>query len=137
VEVPAGALDETAIAAMTQAFHAEYQRRNGLSMPMIQVQGVSYRVQLVLPAAKVEYPRLPEPPPGANPVPIGTRTLHELAATPVEARVYEREQLPRGAHVAGPAIIQESLCTTLVGPGQRATVGALGELYIEKVGVAA
>jgi len=132
VDVPEGPVDAGTIAAMTQAFHAEYQRRNGLSMPMIPVQGVSYRVQLVLPAAKVEYPRLPAPQPGAKPVAIGTRALHELAAGPVEALIYSREQLPRGACVAGPAIIQEALCTTLVGPGQQATVGALGELYIEK-----
>ena len=66
------------------------------------------------------------------PQPIGHRTLRELTPEPVEAAIYERETLPRGSGVAGPAIIQEALCTTLVGPGQQATVGALGELYIEK-----
>jgi N-methylhydantoinase A len=137
VDVPEGPIDAATIAAMTQAFHAEYARRNGLSMPMIPVQGVSYRVQLVLPAAKVDYPRLPDPAPGALPESIGSRTLRELGPTPVEALIYDREQLPRGARVAGPAIIQEALCTTLVGPGQQATVGALGELYIEKTGEAA
>ena len=132
VDVPEGALTAETIAGMIGNFHAEYHRRNGLSMPMIPVQGVSYRVQLVLPASKVEFPRLPDPPPGARPIPIGMRTLRELSPQPVEASIYERESLPRGACVTGPAIIQEALCTTLVGPGQQATVGALGELYIEK-----
>ena len=132
VEIPDGPVTAATITTMIEAFHAEYLRRNGLSMPMIPVQGVSYRVQAVLPAAKVEFPRLPDPPPGAMPQPIGHRTLRELTPEPVEAAIYERETLPRGSCVAGPAIIQEALCTTLVGPGQQATVGALGELYIEK-----
>jgi len=42
------------------------------------------------------------------------------------------EMTPIVGRVSGPAIIQEALCTTLVGPGQQATVGDIGELYIEK-----
>lgn len=132
VDLPPGPITAATVTAMIDAFHAEYARRNGLAMPMIPVQGVSYRVQLVLPAAKLEYPRLPDPPPGARPQPLGTRLLRELAPEPVQAAIYARESLPRGARIAGPAIIQEALCTTLVGPGQQATVGHLGELYIEK-----
>ena len=132
VEVPAGTLDAAAVAALIEAFHVEYARRNGRAFRDIPVQGVSYRVQVIVPVDKAPYARLARPANPPLPQPIGHRTLRELAATPLEAAVYARESLVPGHCVMGPAIIQEELCTTLVGPGQRATVGDIGELYIEK-----
>jgi N-methylhydantoinase A len=132
VEVPEGPLEASTVARMIEAFHAEYQRRNGLSMPMIPVQAVSYRVQVVVPSPQVSFPRLPEVADPQPPPPLGYRELRELAPQPLRAALYDRTALPRGCRVPGPAVIQEALCTTLVGPGQQATVGALGELYIER-----
>ncbi len=132
VDMPEGPIDAAAITGMIERFHAEYHRRNGLSFPHIPVQGVSYRVQVVVTSEKLRFPRLPEVDDPRPPPPLGHRTLRELSPQPVEAAIYERTQLPRGCCIHGPAIIQEALCTTLVGPGQQATVGALGELYIEK-----
>jgi N-methylhydantoinase A len=132
VEVPAGALDGAAIAALVEAFHAEYARRNGRAFRDIPVQGVSYRVQVIVPIDKAPYARLARTAHPPDPQPIGHRTLLELAATPLTAAIYARESLVPGQCVQGPAIIQEELCTTLVGPGQQATVGDIGELYIEK-----
>jgi N-methylhydantoinase A len=132
VDMPEGPIDAAAITGMIERFHAEYHRRNGLSFPHIPVQGVSYRVQVVVTSEKLRFPRLPEVDDPRPPPPLGHRTLRELSPQPVEAALYERTQLPRGCCIRGPAIIQEALCTTLVGPGQQATVGALGELYIEK-----
>jgi N-methylhydantoinase A/oxoprolinase/acetone carboxylase beta subunit len=104
------------------------------------VQGVTWRVQLVQPAERFSY----TPVEGADaaagaasgrseratPAPCGRRVLHHLAPAPIEAGVYEREQLLPGTVVRGPAIIQEALCTTLVPPGLDASVGCYGELSI-------
>jgi N-methylhydantoinase A len=132
VDVPAGPLDAAAVATMIAAFHVEYARRNGRAFQDIPVQGVSYRVQVIVPVDKAPYARLERPANASDPVPIGRRTLRQLAPEDLDAAVYQRESLLPGQRVDGPAIIQEALCTTLVGPGQQATVGDIGELYIEK-----
>ena len=132
VEVPPGDITVATVSAMIDKFHEEYARRNGRSMNDIPVQGVSYRVQVIVPVDKFEYRRLERPDDPPAPTPIGHRRLLQLAPVPLDAAIYQRETLSPGSVVAGPAIIQEALCTTLVGPGQQATVGDFGELYIEK-----
>ena len=48
----------------------------------------------------------------------------------VEAMVYERSGLATGFAGEGPALIEEYGSTTLVWPGDRFEVGALGEIRI-------
>jgi N-methylhydantoinase A len=45
--------------------------------------------------------------------------------------VYERDCLPLEAHFVGPAVVQQLDATTLIEPGDRATVDRLGNLLIE------
>lgn len=127
VEIPAGPVD---VGALIERFHGEYERRNGKAFREMPVQGVTWRVQLVVESMKLQWPRI-EPQRGA-PVPVGRRTLHHLADGPVEAALYAREALGQGARIAGPAVIHEALATILVAPGQSATVGAFGEISIER-----
>jgi N-methylhydantoinase A len=47
------------------------------------------------------------------------------------AEEHERERLPVGAVVRGPAVIREALSTTFVMSGQVARVGRFGEIAIE------
>ena len=44
--------------------------------------------------------------------------------------IHDRARLGAGIRIAGPAIIQESLCTTFVPPGHQAVIGRLGEIVI-------
>ena len=56
-----------------------------------------------------------------------------LAQAKVEAGVVKpvlEARLPAGCRLTGPAIIEEYSATTLLGPGDEATVGALGEIAI-------
>ena len=126
VEIEDGPIDP---ARLTEAFHAEYLRRNGQNFPDMPVHGVAWRVQLIAASSKFEW--TPIAPQAGAPEPIAARTLRHLAAEPVEAKVYERASLGAGASIPGPAIIREPLSTILVIPGQSATVGAFGELVIE------
>ena len=130
IELPPGPLTPATIGAMIERFHAEYERRNGQHFRGLPVQGVTWRVQLVQPAERYTYTPVEGASTSAAPTPRGRRTLQQLAPAPVEALVYEREHLRPGAVIAGPAIIQEALCTTLVPPGLVASVGRYGELAI-------
>jgi N-methylhydantoinase A len=130
VEIPEGPITDATIPELVERFHAEYERRFGNRFPALPVQGVTYRVELVVPADKVEYTaaatRLGEAPP-----PRRTIELRHLADEPLPVGEYAREELEPGVRVAGPAIVREALSTTLVCPGQTATVGPFGELLIE------
>ena len=48
-----------------------------------------------------------------------------------ETPVYDRERLPAGAGFEGPAIIQQTDCTSVVEPGNRASLDAIGNLIVE------
>jgi N-methylhydantoinase A len=69
----------------------------------------------------------PEPP-----VAEGTRdVIFTDAAKPVRARVIWRPSLAAGARIEGPAVIEEPNATTLIHPGDVATVTEAGHLIIE------
>jgi N-methylhydantoinase A len=113
---------------LTEEFHAEYARRNGVSFPQIPVQGVTWRVQMIVPTEKLTWRPLRAS--AGKPTPIANRTLRHLGAEEITAPVYERAALGAGDSLAGPALIIEPLATTLIIPGQVAKVGALGEIVI-------
>jgi N-methylhydantoinase A len=60
---------------------------------------------------------------------VGTRPVWFTAA-PVDCPVYQRDRLPVGTRLDGPAVVQEYASTTLVFPGDRLEVAATGELLI-------
>jgi N-methylhydantoinase A len=49
----------------------------------------------------------------------------------VTTRVFERDALAAGFEAQGPAVIEEYGSTTLVWPGDRFKIGAMGEIRIE------
>jgi N-methylhydantoinase A len=53
------------------------------------------------------------------------------AAKPLKTRIVWRPSLPAGAKVEGPAVIEEPNATTLVHPGDVATVSEAGHLIID------
>jgi N-methylhydantoinase A len=117
--------------ALVERFHEAYERRYGNRFPYVPVQGVTYRVQLVVPAEKIEY-RGREVVTGPELRSTRTVELRHLEAAPLQAGLFQREELPIEAVVPGPAIIREALSTTVVMPGQVATVGRFGEISIER-----
>jgi N-methylhydantoinase A len=61
----------------------------------------------------------------------GTRMVHFDDHGRHEASIYERERLPTGELVDGPAVIEEPAASTLVFPGQRFSIDELSNLVIE------
>ncbi|HZS14452.1 MAG TPA: hydantoinase/oxoprolinase family protein [Candidatus Dormibacteraeota bacterium] len=129
IPVPDGDLDSDAVAAMIRGFHDEYEKRSGTRFERFQVEGVTYRLQLINPSPKAEYPELGRRAAGSPPV-AETVTLRHLYDREVEARVYERDALLAGDTIESPAIVREENSTTFVPPGRRLVVGDHGELVI-------
>ncbi|QJU54131.1 hydantoinase/oxoprolinase family protein [Herbiconiux sp. KACC 21604] len=129
VQIPAGAITAESIAEVVAGFHDSYELRNGNRFDAFPVEGVTYRVELVVPSEKVSYEPAPEVEPFPA-VPEGTTTLRHLSAEPIEAEWFSRAALEVGATVTGPAVIREELSTTFVAAGQTATAGRCGELII-------
>ncbi|HLW95150.1 MAG TPA: hydantoinase/oxoprolinase family protein, partial [Solirubrobacteraceae bacterium] len=130
VEVSEGAITAETVAAMIASFHEEYERRHGNRFEAVPVQGVTYRVQLIVPVEKVDFASIAEDGGSGDPQPTRTRTISYFDAEPFEAPEYERARLAAGARIEGPAIVSEGLSTTFVCPGQNATVGRFGEIAI-------
>jgi N-methylhydantoinase A len=128
VEAPEGTIDATAIEVMVDRFRTAYEKVNGMGFGFIPVEAVAFRVQLVLPAAKVVYPELPSAPGPAEP--SGVAVLEHLYERPTEAPEYRRDALGADAEVEGPAVIREPMSTTFVPSGRTAVVGAHGEITI-------
>jgi N-methylhydantoinase A len=128
VEVPPGPIEAQTLIAR---FHDAYERRYGNRFEYVPVQGVSYRVELVIGSEKVEF-TASEPSGEPMPPPRRSVRIRHLEGDGVDAAEYTRDSLPIGASFAGPAVIREGLSTTLVCPGQNARIGRFGEIVIER-----
>lgn len=132
VGVPSGKLDADGISTMISNFHDIYKERSGNRFEALPVQGVTFRVEAVVPSSKVDYQKLPT---RESSQPL--KSTRELQIQylgenqkPVSAAEYDRLDLRAGDVIEGPAVIREELSTTFMIPGQTATVGDFGEIYI-------
>jgi N-methylhydantoinase A len=129
VEVAPGPIEAQ---SMVAGFHDAYERRYGNRFEYVPVQGVSYRVELVIDSEKVEFRALESDGRQPLPPPLRTVSIRYLEGDALEAAEYARDSLGVGAEIAGPAVIREGLSTTLVCPRQIARVGSFGEIVIER-----
>ncbi|MEU0470461.1 MULTISPECIES: hydantoinase/oxoprolinase family protein [unclassified Amycolatopsis] len=132
ITVPDGEITAEGVEQMVANFHAAYAERSGNKFEALPVQGVTYRVQAVVHADKVEYPVLPERAAGERPEPTRTLTIRYLTDEDLPAHEYQRADLRAGDAIDGPAVIREPLSTTFLVPGQTGHVGTHGELRIRK-----
>jgi N-methylhydantoinase A len=130
VDVPEGPITEATVSQMIAAFHDTYEQRFGNRFEAMPVEGVTYRVQVIVPSQKHEYVAQ-EPGDGSPLSPTRITQVRHYGPEPLQVPEYEREELPPGTSFAGPAIIREALSTTFVCPGQRAEIGRFGEIVIE------
>jgi N-methylhydantoinase A len=131
VAMPKGPISAETIPGLVDRFHTEYAQRFGQRFDHLPVQGVTYRVEIVVPVDKVSYETTASAAAGTTPEAEGTFELRHFDQQPLEAAVYRRERLLPGERIEGPAVIREPLCTTFVCPGQVGTIGRFGEISIE------
>lgn len=129
IAVPSGHIGSQQVREMIASFHAEYQVRNGHRFEQLPVEGVTYRVQLIVPSDKVVYSRSPKR--GSGVIPSQTPiSLDHLYDRETAASVYARPNLMFGDVILGPAVIREERSTTFIPPGRQARVGEHMELWI-------
>ena len=113
------------------AFEVAYKKRFGRNLSEdFAPEVVGLRVTAKGPAAFKALALSPTSDKTERVTPIAHRQLHLMKEGWVEAPVWRRELLGQGAVITGPAIIEEFGSTTLLGFGDTATVGSLGEIAI-------
>jgi N-methylhydantoinase A/oxoprolinase/acetone carboxylase beta subunit len=94
------------------------------------LEGVTWRLKAVRPTPKLTS----RPEAGSNAVTDakeGTRRVYDDGSWDDYA-VYDRERLPTGATVEGPAIVDEDESTTVVTPNYEFVVGPAGGLHVTR-----
>ncbi|GEN35338.1 hydantoinase/oxoprolinase family protein [Aneurinibacillus danicus] len=132
VDIPDGEITSDTIHTMISNFHDTYERAWGNRFDSLPVVGATFRLQIVIPTEKVNYPVLPSRTSGSL-LPESIVELHYITDEPITANVYSRDELLYGDVVYGPAIIRESMSTIFVQSDQKAAVGKYGEITITRV----
>ncbi len=131
--VLAVALDDPqlSVAALRAKFEAAYWQRFGVALPEIRPVLVNLHTAVIGRRAAMPLAPLMPALPGA------TLAGAQRAVRPVwfeggwlDTPVFSRERLPRDARIAGPAIIEQLDCTSVLEPGNRAHVDELGNLVV-------
>jgi len=134
LEVPiAGPLRRESVAAAERGFHAAHERVYGYARTRQPVEFVNFRA----------VHRYPLPPPIVRPpvrdrgslkdARIDERRAYFAPAGFVTTTLYERDRLPLGARVTGPAIIEQADTTTVIPPSYAALVDDSGTLRIRSI----
>ncbi len=121
---------------LQEAFEAAYWARFEVALPEIHAVLVNLNTAVIGRRARVPLAALAEAggAPGVAPgEPTATRQVW-LAGGWRETPIYRRGQLPPGATLAGPAIVEQLDTTIVIEPGDRVSVDPLGNLMIEVCG---
>jgi N-methylhydantoinase A len=115
---------------LLHAFQQAYWQRFAVELPEMRVQLVSLRTTVTGRRRPRPLERLFErPTDGGSPAPPRTRPVF-FDDRWVETPIYSRDALAAGAEFKGPAIVEQMDGTTVVEPGDRVRVDALGNLEI-------
>ena len=124
-------VDYGSVSSMSQHFEAVYRRRFAFTMPGVPWVVESVSVEMIG-AADGADARAAVPAAKEQAAPVRTVEAYmagRLHSTPI----YDRASLPPGQTVAGPAIIFDSVSTTVVEPGWAAAHTASGDLLIDRL----
>ncbi|MFT4038026.1 MAG: hydantoinase/oxoprolinase family protein [Thermomicrobiales bacterium] len=134
VPIPAGEIDAAALQGAFAAFERIHAERYGYAIAGEEIELVAFHVTV---SGQRERPQLVAPlGTEVDPAPP-TREVYFRGVGAVPAAVYRRYDLPAGAVLAGPCLLEEPGSTTLVEPGMRVTVLADGQLLIDTDAAAA
>jgi len=122
----------TATHATRARFDGQHDRRYGHAAPDQSIEIVNLRLVLTVPRMQdsiglwLTHPWMPDgtAPEERRPV-VFSNPKH-----PVETLILWRPHLAAGRQIAGPALIEEANSTTLIGPGDRAVIDAIGNIIV-------
>jgi N-methylhydantoinase A len=108
-------------------FAAEHRRLYGYDLPGEPVELVHLKMTAI---GAAERPRLAPLGVGGELRQTGEREVFFRDAGWTPTAVYDRATLPPGAVIEGPAVVEEAMSTTLVGPGHSLSVDEWGNLVL-------
>jgi N-methylhydantoinase A len=120
-----------ALEAVEAAFHHQHRAAYGHANPEAAIELVNVRLTAygIVPKAAAAYDGRPGT--GLNQALVERRPVW-FAGAGRDCPVWERERLPAGAGLAGPAIVEEFGATTVIPPGWRGVVDEHGNLRLER-----
>jgi N-methylhydantoinase A len=113
-------------------FNDQHHRRYGHAAPDQSIEVVNLRLTVTVPRMEDAIGRwLAEPwRPDERATEERRPVVFDDPARPLDARILWRPGLPAGVEIVGPAVIEEPNSTTLIAPGDRATVHASGHIVV-------
>jgi N-methylhydantoinase A len=128
VPLPDGTLGPAALRA---AFDAMYTRVYGRVIPRLEVEAVTWTLSLAEPDELPD--KLTPPPDTGAATPSGRcRVVETATGEPVDALLFVRSELGKGARLTGPAVIVEDGTSTIVPSGFSARIGGGDDIVIEE-----
>ena len=113
---------------ITELFHREHERIYSFRDPESSVEVSTERVRITGRIPPLEIPPIAERGPAE---PVDTRRVY-VAGRYLDAPVYLRRELGRGAALSGPAIIEQEDCTVWVLPDWNAAVDRTGSILVRR-----
>jgi N-methylhydantoinase A len=130
VPLPAEPLQAEDVEKLHAAYDAAYLEQFGRVIPKLEIEVLSWSVAVRTAAPEVE--PAPQVEPFSTTAPFEIRTLFDFdQGEPVEAKLYQRRQLPIGAKLTGPALIIEAETSTIIPRHWQAKINGLGYIVLE------
>ena len=131
VPLPARTLAAADNDLIREAFEKAYESTYGRIIPNLDLELVSWAVEVIAPNDTPESANSAGDAPA--PSPYDTRSLLDTGSGErFDAATYRREDIQPGSRIEGPAIIVEDDTSTVVSPSFDATVNALGYILLER-----
>ena len=130
VEAPAGRFDEAALAAVKDVFHAAHRELFGYASLDKKIELVTYRVRARLAGGEREFGGAASGPRAGALQPVATRSVFFGEAGFMACPIFERDGLREGDRLAGPAIVEQMDCTTVIPPRFSASVDGFLNLLL-------
>ena len=128
IEVPRRLTAEV-MERVVERFHVEHRRRYGYDQRFNRVEVVNLRATAIGHLPKAEFRPQPDAGPDARDALVGSRRAH-FGGRGHETAIYARERLRPGNRVLGPAVVEQSDCTTVLGPEQELVVDGYLNLVV-------
>ena len=117
------------VAATIDRFHAAHEKRYTYRLPNA-VQVVNFHLVARMPVPKPDLPRKAPTGRRAEEATLGRRKVDFDAHGIHEATIYDGLRLEPGMNLQGPAVVQESMVTLVVPPGNRVNVDEFGSYHV-------
>jgi N-methylhydantoinase A len=132
IDWPGDTVDAESVAALVEAFHDKHERLYTFADRDAPVEIINLNISATGTRDRVTPPELDAVAPGTTPAAHGERQVNFENEIFVATPTYRRETLRAGHRIDGPAIVDQLDATTVVLPGQHATVDRHGNLIIEE-----